>query len=89
MNGFMSDLELCNVIRAPGNGSTPPTRTAHYSPLLHCCVLFLGLYMTKDEYPDTMASLETAFVQHCTQLLLVECRHTGLSSLSAYNLFAK
>ncbi|KAK8864738.1 hypothetical protein IAR55_001994 [Kwoniella newhampshirensis] len=89
MPAFLNDLTLCNLVGPTDNGRpAPPVRTASYSPLLHCCVLFLGLTLIRDEHPTLMRSLESVFLQHCSSLLLVECEHTALSSLRAYNLFA-
>lgn len=87
MPHFLSDLPVCNIIR--GSIHVGATRTAHYSPLLHCSILFLGLYMIKDEFPEEMTRYQSVFWDHCTPLLLAECTHTGLGSLKAYNVFAK
>nr|XP_031859424.1 uncharacterized protein CI109_005068 [Kwoniella shandongensis]KAA5526496.1 hypothetical protein CI109_005068 [Kwoniella shandongensis] len=89
MPAFLNDLTLCNLVSATDDDRpTPPTRTASYSPLLHCCVMFLGMTLIRDEHPSLMKSLELVFMQHCSSLLPVECDHTTLSSLRAYNLFA-
>lgn len=90
-SSFMTDLALCNRIHGGGGGDNPPPPhlTEHYSPLLHCCALFLGLYMIRDEYPDHMARLEMVFLQHCSTQLFAESDRAALSSLRAYNLYAK
>ncbi|KAK4686969.1 hypothetical protein P7C73_g3150, partial [Tremellales sp. Uapishka_1] len=90
MPAFTVDLARCNLVRASNSSRSPgPTRTAHYSPLLHCCILYLGLVMIRHQYPGLMASYEAVFTQHCSTLLLAECDYPALSSLKAYNLYAK
>lgn len=90
MSAFQTDLIVCNLVRAADRGKpSRPKRTAHYSPLLHNCALFLGLHITRHEYPNMSGRFESLFMQHCSALLLEECDNTSLSSLRAYSLFAK
>lgn len=90
MPAFITDLNICNMTQVSGRDrQSPPIRTAHYSPLLHCCVLYLGLRLIKQEHPALMRSYESIFMRHCSALLFEECDHTALSSLRAYNLFSK
>lgn len=90
MPAFITDLNICNMTQVFGRDrQSPPIRTAHYSPLLHCCVLYLGLRLIKQEHPALMRSYESIFMRHCSALLFEECDHTALSSLRAYNLFSK
>ncbi|ORY25475.1 hypothetical protein BCR39DRAFT_471392 [Naematelia encephala] len=88
MPAFYTDLIVCNLVRMTPNKAESPMRTANYSPLLHCCALYLGLLFLRHEHPDLLASFERVFMDHCTRLLLVECDHPALSSLRAYDLFA-
>ncbi|WWD04681.1 hypothetical protein V865_002752 [Kwoniella europaea PYCC6329] len=85
---FLVDLNKCNLIRAATQTRPQQSRTASYSPLLHCCVIYLGLRLIKHEYPALMKTYESVFIKHCMNLLLEECDHTALSSLRAYNLFS-
>lgn len=90
MPAFLVDLNICNMTQVSGRDRQfPPSRTAHYSPLLHCCVLYLGLRLIKQEHPALVRSYESIFMRHCSALLFEECDHTALSSLRAYNLFSK
>ncbi|OWZ44649.1 hypothetical protein C356_03258 [Cryptococcus neoformans c45] len=89
MPAFLVDLNICNMTQVSGRDrQSPPSRTAHYSPLLHCCVLYLGLRLIKQEHPALVRSYESIFMRHCSALLFEECDHTALSSLRAYNLFS-
>ncbi|WWC88847.1 uncharacterized protein L201_003762 [Kwoniella dendrophila CBS 6074] len=88
MPAFLIDLNKCNLVRAINQKRPIQTRTASYSPLLHCCILYLGLRLLKTEYPTLMKTYEAIFIQHCVNLLLEECDHTALSSLRALNLYA-
>ncbi|WVF66758.1 hypothetical protein IAT40_001500 [Kwoniella sp. CBS 6097] len=89
MPAFLDDLITCNLIQGVNRGhSTPPTRTANYSPLLHCCVLYLGLHLIKHEHPGLFIKYEGVFMSHCSKLLPLECDQTALSSLRAYGLFS-
>ncbi|WRT67615.1 uncharacterized protein IL334_004587 [Kwoniella shivajii] len=85
---FLYDLNTCNLVRAATQSKPNQTRTASYSPLLHCCVLYLGLRLVRHEHPVLMSQYESIFVSHCLTLLLEECDHTALSSLRAYGLFS-
>nr|XP_019012570.1 uncharacterized protein I206_02065 [Kwoniella pini CBS 10737]OCF51351.1 hypothetical protein I206_02065 [Kwoniella pini CBS 10737] len=88
MPAFLIDLNRCNLVRAATQSRSAQSRTASYSPLLHCCAMYLGLRMIKHEHPALMKSYEAIFIQHCMPLLLEECDYTALSSLRAYNLHA-
>ncbi|OCF34544.1 hypothetical protein I317_03618 [Kwoniella heveanensis CBS 569] len=89
MPAFLDDLITCNLIQGVDRGhSSPPIRTAHYSPLLHCCVLYLGLHLIKHEHPGLFIKYENVFLSHCSKLLPLECDQTALSSLRAYGLFS-
>ncbi|WWC62367.1 uncharacterized protein I303_104963 [Kwoniella dejecticola CBS 10117] len=88
MPAFLADLNRCNLVRAATQSRPVQTRTASYSPLLHCCAIYFGLRMIKHEHPTLMKTFEAIFIQHCMPLLLEECDHTALSSLRAYNLYA-
>ncbi|WVW84475.1 hypothetical protein I302_106509 [Kwoniella bestiolae CBS 10118] len=85
---FLVDLNRCNLVRANTQSRPQQSRTASYSPLLHCCVIYLGLRLIKHEYPSLMKTYESVFIKHGMNLLLEECDHTALSSLRAYNLFS-
>jgi hypothetical protein len=89
MPAFMADLNVCNRVRPIGDSAPSPTRTAHYSPLLHCCVLYLGSIFMRKDHPSLVGELETTFWKHTSKLLLEECDQAALSSLRAYNLLAK
>lgn len=88
MPAFMADLNVCNLVRPTRQGRSP-TRTAHYSPLLHCCVMYLGSIFMRTEHPSLVGELESTFWEHASGLLLEECDQAALSSLRAYNLLAK
>lgn len=89
MPAFFADLGVCNMVRPSETQHRPPARTAHYSPLLHLSMLFMGLFMTRRDHPGYMRTLEGVFLQHGAKLLMDECDHATFSSLRAYNLYAK
>lgn len=90
MPAFVADLSTCNLVRVSDHGQCKaPTQTVNYSPLLHCSVLYMGLHLIRHEQPALMKSLRAVFPKHCSTLMLKECDHTALSSLRAYNLYAK
>ena len=87
---FLVDLEVCNLVRPAGwDQGSPPARTAHYSPLLHCCVLYLGITFMRTEYPALVGALDLILWDHTSKYLIMECDQAALSSLRAYNLLAK
>ena len=89
MREFQLDLDWCNTIRKAGSHRPPPPRrTAHYSPLLHCCVLYLGLYLIKDRHSALMQVYDSVFISHCSTLLYTEADSGSIGSLRGYNLFA-
>ena len=89
MSSFLADLELCNTVRKTGSvRQSPPKRTAHYSPLLHCCILYLGLYMIREQNLTLMRAYDSFFISHCSSLIYGEADSSSLGSLRGYNLFA-
>jgi hypothetical protein len=87
---FLKDLNSCNLVRPSGwEDEHPPARTAHYSPLLHCCVLYLGITFMRSDFPEIVGALDSAFWDHTSKLLLKECDQASLGSLRGYNLLAK
>ena len=88
MAAFMRDLALCNRKSISTLDPIPPTRTAHYSPLLHTVVLYLGIYLLRDEWPDVLQVFDANFTAHCGQLVTKECSSPTLSTLRALNLMS-
>ncbi|WVQ79000.1 hypothetical protein IAT38_001092 [Cryptococcus sp. DSM 104549] len=87
MPPFLQDMELCCTVGADGR---PPaeSRTPFYSPLLHCAVLFLGLYLLGGEWPEKINDNHDAIMMHCMRLLGDECDVPSLSSLRGINLWS-
>ncbi|WVQ78285.1 hypothetical protein IAT38_000370 [Cryptococcus sp. DSM 104549] len=86
MPNFLKDLERCNTV--DHSGEPAETRTPFYSPLLHCAVLFLGLYLLGGQWPEKMDRNHDGLTTHCTRLMGVECGVPLLSSLRAINLWS-
>lgn len=89
MPAFLADLTACNLVSSTRQVDRRPARTVHYSPLLHCCVLYLGLILIRNEQPALVRAMEEVFWEHTSKLLISECDQAALSSLKAYNLLAK
>ena len=89
MPAFKADMLQSDTSRGSHAGdSTGLSRTAHYSPLLHCCILYIGLHLIREEEPELIRRFEAAFVQHCYPLLLLESDQPTLSSLRGLHMFA-
>lgn len=88
LSAFMADMATCNLVSPTGYTEPRPVRTVHYSPLLHCCVLYLGLVLMRREQPELLRNMEAIFWDHTSKLLILECDQAALSSLRAYNLLA-
>ncbi|ORY28952.1 hypothetical protein BCR39DRAFT_533268 [Naematelia encephala] len=82
---FMRDLITCNMV---GVFPKPPRRTPHYSPLLHCVVLFMGMYYGRSQWPEALERYKSTFMQHCHILALYESNSPTLSTMRAVNLYA-
>ncbi|TYJ56773.1 hypothetical protein B9479_002543 [Cryptococcus floricola] len=88
MPAFLRDMELCSLVTRIPQESTSPTRTASYSPLLHNCVLYIGLHLGQDEWPDLVQAMDGVFDKHCAALIMGEVEDPSTSTLRALNLFA-
>ncbi|KAK8853408.1 hypothetical protein IAR55_004114 [Kwoniella newhampshirensis] len=86
MPAFLEDMAISNLV----GPSCPPaeTRTTYYTPLLHCCVLFLGLHILGGDWPTKVKERHEEFTQHCTKLFSTECDQPSVSSLRALNLMS-
>lgn len=84
MRQFMNDLNVCNLITR--SGPRPPTQTASYSPLLHNCILYLGLHMRREKWPAVTESLNQLMPEHCASLILKETGDPTLSTVLALNI---
>ncbi|WVQ76303.1 hypothetical protein IAR50_005968 [Cryptococcus sp. DSM 104548] len=88
MPAFLRDMELCCLVTRVPREHTPPTRTAAYSPLLHICVLYIGLHLGHNEWPDLVHAMNSVFDKHCAALIMGEAEEPSTSTLRALNLFA-
>ncbi|GFZ51119.1 hypothetical protein JCM24511_08877 [Saitozyma sp. JCM 24511] len=88
MPTFMRDLDICNLVTRQPRPSPPPTRTGAYSPLLHNCVLYLGLHLRRDDWPDVAQAMDAVMDEHCAALVMGETEDPNTSTLLALTLFA-
>lgn len=88
MPTFMRDLDICNLVTRQPRPSPPPTRTGAYSPLLHNCVLYLGLHLRRDDWPDVAQAMDAVMDKHCAALVMGETEDPNTSTLLALTLFA-
>lgn len=85
MPSFLRDLVVCNTF---GPGVQTPKRTDHYSPLLHCVVLYLGIHFGRHTWPDLAKRYYASYTQHCMTMMMSELRVATLSTLRAVNLLS-
>lgn len=88
MPTFMRDLDVCNLVTRQPRSSPPPARTGAYSPLLHNCVLYLGLHLRRDDWPDVAQAMDAVMDKHCAALVMGETEDPNTSTLLALTLFA-
>ena len=82
---FMNDLQQLS------QGSDPTIVVGpfkSYTPLLHCIVLYQGLFLLRNEYPEQFKALQEVFLLHCHPLLLQEFANASLASLRSINMFS-
>jgi hypothetical protein len=90
MPAFLQDLAACNLVSVSDGveSTTQPWRTAHYSPLLHNTVLYLGMYLLRNEGSEVFAALRKVFNDHCIKLVTLESDNQSISTLRGLNLLA-
>lgn len=85
MPNFTRDLVVCNTF---SSGVHTPRRTDHYSPLLHCAVLYLGIHYGRQHWPQLSEQYCSGYLQYCMNLMITELPSPTLSTLRGVNLLA-
>ena len=88
MPAFTRDMDACNLVTRLPRSIPPPTRTAAYSPLLHNCVLYLGLHLLRSNWPDIAQAMENVMDKHFAGMVIGETENPNPSTLRAFILFA-
>jgi hypothetical protein len=88
MSAFTRDIEVCNLVTRNPITSTPISRTSSYSPLLHNCILHLGLHLNRDKWPELAGTMDGLISTHCASMLIEETDAPDLSTPRALTLFA-
>ena len=88
MPAFTRDMDACNLVTRLPRSTPPPTRTAAYSPLLHNCVLYLGLHLLRSYWPDIATAMENMMDKHFADMVIAETENPDLRTLRAFILFA-
>ena len=83
VHAFRREMATSNAEPVASPGLTIPIRTPNYSPLLHNSILYLGLFLARDEWPETMNAYEEVFMTHCSSFVQKETTGPTLSTLRA------
>lgn len=81
--------QWCSIVDVPTFCSELDNRIDDltYSPLLHCTIVYLGLFMLRHRWSDAYRAFKNAFDDHCSKLVLSETSHPTLASIRAFNLY--
>ena len=85
---FLREMATINAETSTAATAFPIIRTPNYSPLLHNCVVYMGMYLLRDEWPDVMKTFEAVFAPHCSVYIRQETESPTLSTVRALNLLS-
>ncbi|KAK4688188.1 hypothetical protein P7C73_g1920, partial [Tremellales sp. Uapishka_1] len=88
MSAFTKDLIICNCVSRKPKPIPPPKRTVAYSPLLHNAVVYMGLQLLRDVWPESFKALQGCFNTHCSRLIEEEAGDPGPGTVRALNLMS-